>query len=48
MDLSTATDAHARFQVIKQDLDDLKSEVRESNKKLDMLVQTMGNVKKDS
>lgn len=48
MGLSTATDPHARFQVIKQDIDDLKSEVRESNKKLDMLVQSIGNVKKDS
>jgi len=42
MDLSTATDAHARFQVIKQDIDDLKSEVRERNKKIDILIKSFG------
>jgi len=46
MDLQN--DPNARFQVLKQDIDDLKTEVRESNKKLDMLVQAFGNTKKDS
>jgi len=42
MDLSTATDAHARFQVIKQDIEDLKSEVRDRNIKIDILIKSFG------
>lgn len=40
MGLSLETDPHARFQVIKKDLDELKSEVRERNKKIDVLIQS--------
>jgi len=34
-------DPHARYQVIKQDIEELKNEVRENNKKIDMLIQAM-------
>jgi len=41
MGLSLSTDPHARFQSIKKDIDDLKSEVRDTNKKIDLLVQSL-------
>ena len=39
MGSSLATDPHARFQAIKKDFDELKSEVRDIHKKIDVLIQ---------
>jgi len=34
-------DPQSRFKVIKQDIDDLKNEVRENNKKIDEFMKSM-------